>query len=110
MPMSERQKEIIQRAIQYVNSVPAITYSDQRTGVSVSYAFNSKGRGRIGVALCAPDDRFVKPIGIAIATYRAQGKSIPLEYLKFDSYRDDDFAEIEANRGQFFRKILRKPA
>lgn len=43
----------------------------------------SRNKIIINKAVCAPEDRFVTPVGQIIALYRAMGKKLPSEYLHF---------------------------
>jgi hypothetical protein len=82
--MTEKQINTIQKALEFnfTNRKKCVVKVDHKAKVCVAVT-RIKGKTSIGVSRCNSGDTFIKPIGIAIATYRAMGKKVPQELLRF---------------------------
>ena len=84
--MKQEQKDTIQEALFILgqNRENCVFHTDVKTRACVC-VWNGAYRSGIGVSVCNPADRWIKPIGLAIAMYRAKGRKVPEKFLHFDA-------------------------
>ena len=86
--MTEKQQQTIKFALEQIaKDKHCVFYADPKTKVCVALRTTEHRDGSpklsIGTSRCNAGEPFVKPIGLAIAMFRARGKNVPECLMKF---------------------------
>ena len=86
--MTEKQQQTIKMALEVLaKDKHCVFHADPKTRVCVAVRFTEHADGRdkvcIGTARCNEGEPFIAPIGKAIAMFRARGRKVPVDFLKF---------------------------
>ena len=78
----------------------------QIPGTKMFICVNQKN-GKVGVARCHPDDKFVISYGKAIAIARCAGKEVPTlsEYKKVEKLKNGDVFMYRGNKYRYIGKV-----
>lgn len=86
--ITKEKAKVIKEAVAIIkDNEDRIVYDvNEKHGVcTIGYVYSKDGYVgvRLGTSFCAPGDRFIKPIGMVIALYRAKGRRVPEKFLHF---------------------------
>lgn len=86
--LTEKQQSVIKFALKVLKEDQhSVFHADPKTKVCVAIRSTNRSDGSpkltVGIARCNADEPFIAPIGKAIALFRARGKRVPEELMKF---------------------------